>query len=413
MRYLWPNETAGVLKLEKLILIEIDGEVLKSLKKHFSSLVVHSINGLPSQVENQIYLVKKSEYIEPLYRQGAKGVYLFDNNEAQIIEELKAFFCASQGLQEHFYTKDLDYLHELEDCLKYGRNTNLPLLLIGESGTGKTHLAKAVHKAIRPDKPFINLNLLELNPNLLESELFGHQRGAFTGARENKTGLLEKANGGTLFLDEIGALPLETQAKLLKVIEEKRFSPVGSNEYKEVEFSLITATCQDLETMIDKGEFREDFYFRLTGHITRLKPLKERKEDILFFLQHFQKNYSRRLYFTEAFKAQVKDYDWPGNIRELNQLYHKLQCEPSAVVHELVDLRSSKEELQINLPNAIEELEKEIFQKAYRHYQGKTNKICQSLKISKSVFYRLQDSLLNETQDGLTLTPGCGSPFIS
>ncbi len=391
-------------KIIKVILINTPDTLGPILKREIPEILIHSMDDLPSMIEKAQYITTHKEHVDSLYRGGAKEVFVLHDKSShgfhKLIEELKKLLSPPPTLLTYFPTHDFEYLNELEKCLKYGRNSHLSLLLTGESGSGKTHLARALHQCLRPDKPFIGINLLEINPNLIESELFGHVKGSFTGASDNKKGLLDQVCGGTLFLDEIGALPLEIQSKLLKVIEEKTFSPVGSHQFKKVEFSLISATCQDLKALIQEQKFREDFYYRLSGHTTSLKPLRERGKDIFMLLESFQRNYSRRLFFTDEFKEQALSYEWPGNIRELAQLYHKLQCEQSPIVHELTSLKSfsqDKEERK-SLPEAIEKLERELFKKEYDRFKGRPNKVCHSLKISKSVFYRLQDSIINSTE---------------
>lgn len=198
-----------------------------------------------------------------------------------------------------------------------------PVLITGETGTGKELVAKAIHaKSPRHHGPFIAINCGSFPEHLLESELFGHERGAFTGAHRAKKGRLDLARHGTLFLDEVGTIPLKMQVDLLRVVENKKFHRVGSEEEIEVDFRLIAATNRDLQQAIQKGEFRQDFYYRLNVISLHVPPLRERREDIPHLAQHFLQRYSRETTkpidtITSEAMDLLKQYDWPGNVREL------------------------------------------------------------------------------------------------
>ncbi len=203
------------------------------------------------------------------------------------------------------------------------------VLLRGESGTGKELFARAIHlNSKRGKSPLVTVNCAALSSSLLESELFGHVKGAFTGAYKDVVGRFQMADGGTLFLDEIGDVPLDVQVKLLRVLQERQFEPVGSRESISVDVRLITATHQDLEKLIQQGRFREDLYYRLNVITLRLPPLRERKEDIfelsLEFLSEATRNTSKQINEIDdlAFRALL-NYDWPGNIRELHNAIHR------------------------------------------------------------------------------------------
>ncbi|HQO79025.1 MAG TPA: sigma-54 dependent transcriptional regulator, partial [Thermodesulfobacteriota bacterium] len=201
--------------------------------------------------------------------------------------------------------------------------TRSNVLIIGESGTGKELVARAIHRhSNRKDKPFIPINCGGIPENLLESELFGHRKGSFTGAHTTKKGLFEAASEGTIFLDEIGDLPLALQVKLLRVVQEKAFTPVGDTQEVNVDVRIISATNQDLEKKVIEGRFREDLYYRLNVIQLRIPPLRERKEDIGLLAQYFLEKYSREMdkeikqISTYAMDA-LKNYHFPGNVREL------------------------------------------------------------------------------------------------
>jgi len=195
--------------------------------------------------------------------------------------------------------------------------------IFGESGTGKELIAKAIHLASeRTDKPFVALNCAALPETLLESELFGHERGAFTGAVKSTKGRFMQADGGTLFLDEIGDMPLSTQSKLLRVLQERQFYPVGGESLMEVDVRVIVATNKDLAELVQKGLFRDDLYYRIHVIPIRVPPLRERKEDVLPFVEHFLKKFGQQMkkdvkgVTPEALKKLML-HDWPGNVREL------------------------------------------------------------------------------------------------
>ena len=195
--------------------------------------------------------------------------------------------------------------------------------IFGESGTGKELIAKAIHLASeRTDKPFVALNCAALPETLLESELFGHERGAFTGAVKSTKGRFMQADGGTLFLDEIGDMPLSTQSKLLRVLQERQFYPVGGESLMEADVRVIVATNKDLAELVQKGLFRDDLYYRIHVIPIRVPPLRERKEDVLPFVEHFLRKFGQQMkkdvkgVTPEALKKLML-HEWPGNVREL------------------------------------------------------------------------------------------------
>jgi DNA-binding NtrC family response regulator len=212
-----------------------------------------------------------------------------------------------------------------------------PALLLGETGTGKEVVARAIHAHTRTTnarEPFVTIDCSSMVGPLMESELFGHVKGAFTGAASAKVGLIEAAHGGTAFFDEIGELPLDLQAKLLRVLQEKEYRPVGSLSTRRSDFRIIAATNRDLAKEVEKGTFRRDLYFRLNVINMRLAPLRERKEDIPALINHFlaktENNYSLT---SEALEA-ILAYDWPGNIRELeNCIQHMMAVNSGPLLH--------------------------------------------------------------------------------
>jgi len=208
-----------------------------------------------------------------------------------------------------------------------------PVLLLGETGTGKEVVARSIHN-VNPVGPFVPIDCSSLVGPLMESELFGHAKGAFTGAVGQKTGLIEMANGGTAFFDEIGELPLDLQAKLLRVLQEKEFRPVGSLMQRRSDFRVIAATNRDLAKEVEKGTFRRDLFYRLNVVNLRLAPLRDRKEDIPSLLAHFLERHGRNHTLTQETLEAMLSYDWPGNVRELeNCIQHMVAINSGPLLH--------------------------------------------------------------------------------
>lgn len=262
------------------------------------------------------------------------------------IEQLKQDLDKSKKLVSHYknkvaelvqrvsYFKGYSFTSEkMRSCLAMVQrvaSVNSTVLILGESGTGKNVIAMDIHKmSPRKEGPFICINGATIPEHLLESELFGYCRGAFTGAdKYGKVGLVELANGGTLFLDEVGEIPLAVQAKLLELIQEHRYLPVGGKEHKTIDIRIIAATNRDLPQMIQEGKFREDLYYRLSVVEINSPPLRERSEDILPLLHYFLKKYDSQYKYSHEFEHQcltiLKNYSWPGNIREMDHLAERL-----------------------------------------------------------------------------------------
>ncbi len=205
------------------------------------------------------------------------------------------------------------------------------VLILGESGTGKELIAAAIHRlSQRSDRPYVTLNATAIPETLLESEMFGHEKGAFTGAEKRRIGRFEEADSGTLFLDEIGDMPASLQAKLLRVLQEKKFSPVGGNELRSANVRIVTATNVDLLAAVQGKRFREDLFYRLNVLPIHLPPLRDRAEDVVDLLEHFVALSNRThgkaipLFFTPEAKRLLTLYSWPGNIRELQNLVERL-----------------------------------------------------------------------------------------
>jgi DNA-binding NtrC family response regulator len=216
-------------------------------------------------------------------------------------------------------------LIEIADIVKRAARSTVPVLILGESGTGKELVARAVHAlSPRADKPFVAVNAGALAPGVLESELFGHEKGAFTGADSQRKGRFEMANGGTLFLDELAEIPASTQVKLLRVLQDKHIERVGGSESIKVDVRLVCATNKDLRTLSKAGAFREDLYYRVNVVTVQLPSLRERPEDIPVLVQHFLKKESAKQTVPEPVQVLLKGYQWPGNVRELENAIRRM-----------------------------------------------------------------------------------------
>ena len=243
--------------------------------------------------------------------------------------------------------------------------TNSTVMLRGDSGTGKELIARAIHfNSLRKDQPFVTVDCASLSENLLESELFGHVKGSFTGAVANKKGLLEAADGGTLFLDEIGNISLSTQAKLLRFIEAREFKAVGATLSKSVNIRLITATNKDLENMVADGNFRDDLYYRINVFPIEIPPLRNRRDDIpalaFHFLNIFSKEMGRQVKeFSAGAMNLLMNHDWPGNVRELENVVHRaviLASDETIRQAHLVNILGTQPLDDLNVPRTSEEL---------------------------------------------------------
>jgi DNA-binding NtrC family response regulator len=243
--------------------------------------------------------------------------------------------------------------------------TNSTVMLRGDSGTGKELIARAIHfNSLRKDQPFVTVDCASLSENLLESELFGHIKGSFTGAVTNKKGLLEVADDGTLFLDEIGNISMSTQAKLLRFIEEREFKAVGDTQSKSVNIRLITATNKDLEAMVAADSFRDDLYYRINIFPIEIPPLRQRRDDIpalaFHFLNLFNKDMGREVKeFSPGAMNLLMNHDWPGNVRELENVIHRaviLSSDKTIRQAHLVNILDSQPLDDLNVPRTSEEL---------------------------------------------------------
>lgn len=296
------------------------------------------------------------------------------------------------------------------------------ILIRGESGTGKELVAKAIHQhSRRADGPFVTVNSGSMPPDLLESNLFGHIKGAFTGAIANKKGLFEVADGGTLFLDEIGNIPLDTQAKLLRVIQEKEFMPVGSVEVKRAEVRFVAATNAELERAVVDGRLREDLYYRLNVITVELPPLRERTEDIPLLVRHFLKVYAAEndkpvTDVTPAAMELLLDYSWPGNVRELENVIERavvlstgeiLDVEllsPAVRRHEAPAFELDEmPPAELPLKEAVSRYERRLIERALKATGGVQKRAAELLQVKPTTLHEMIKRL-NISIDSVTTT---------
>jgi len=278
-------------------------------------------------------------------------------------------------------------------------DTNSTVLIIGESGTGKELVARAVHtKSPRRRKPFLPVNCAAIPETLIESELFGHEKGAFTGASARREGLFEAARGGTLFIDEIGEMQIGLQSKLLRAIENKKIMRVGSTHEVDVDIRLIAATNRDLEKRVAQGEFREDLYYRLKVVVLRLPPLRERRDDIPLLIRYFidqlaqENNRPVKDVSHEALMA-LQAYDWPGNVRELRNTLESvivLSLKNQIGLDDLPPHISGAKPVQsvIQPGMTMEEIEKEAIRRTLQQHGGHRGRTAENLGISVRTLHR-------------------------
>ncbi len=291
---------------------------------------------------------------------------------------------------------------EAIEVVKKVCSSNVNVLILGESGTGKELIARAIHyNSPRKTKPFIAVNCAAIPENLIESELFGHEPGSFTGATSRNIGLFESANNGTIFLDEIGDLPVLTQSKILRVLQDKEIRRIGSRDSIKINVRIISATNKDLEKEIINKTFREDLFYRLKVITINLPPLRERKEDIpelvSFFIKKYNREFGKRISGIDdnAMKA-IMEYHWPGNIRQLESVIERavIMCETRDI--SLRDIKSELRFIQgtgildIDLPDegiSFDELEKELLKKAMEKANGVAAKAAKLLGMTYKTFW--------------------------
>ena len=320
----------------------------------------------------------------------------------------------SRGLDEKFGFEGVignsPVMHKLIEQLKNVAPTDATVLIQGESGTGKELVARALHQnSDRKNKPFVPLNISALPESILESELFGHEAGAFTGAVTRRIGKFEYATGGTLFLDEVGEMPMETQIKLLRVLEDRKITRIGSNDEKTVNVRLVSATNAPLREMVKKGTFREDLYYRMQVVTISIPPLRERRGDIPLLMEHFLKEMAQRhgrefASPTRAARKSLMAYDWPGNIRQFRNAIERMVLLDLDGVLDVDDLPEEITPVEVNesdndtgldlvgfdylVGHSLKEVEQYYIQQALEMTGGKREEAASILEIGERTLYR-------------------------
>lgn len=289
-------------------------------------------------------------------------------------------------------------------------DNDISVLIYGESGTGKELIARAIHyNGKRKDRPFIAVNCASIPRELLESELFGHERGSFTGAHQRKLGKFEVARGGTIFLDEVGELEMVLQAKLLRVIQQKEFERVGGTEIIKTDVRIISATNKDLKKAVENKEFREDLFYRLNSFPIHIPPLRQRRGDILILAEHFLKKFNEKLGknckgFTKRALKLIYDYSWPGNVREMENTIERCLIISEGEMIDVEDLppHIRTEDYPANFDFAgplfaddtiipFEKLKEEAIRHALKVTNGNIVEAAKKLQLGRATIYRLMD----------------------
>ncbi len=314
-------------------------EALEKIKEVNNSIIVIILTAF-SNINDAVKAVKNGayNYLEKPIKHENLSALIKRALKARSLVETSAFSAPISNVQDldKNFVGQSDVMQKVFNIISKLAQVDTPVLIRGESGTGKELVAKAIHyNGIRKDEKFVSINLAAIPDELIESELFGHEKGAFTGAIERKVGKFQYADGGTLFLDEIGDISSQMQVKLLRVLQEKVFTPVGSNRVLNSNVRIIAASHRPFEEMISDGRFREDLFYRLNVLPVYLPPLRDRKADIPilvnYYIQYFNKHHGLNIEgFEEDCYELVKNYDWPGNIRELrNVIEHAFIIESS------------------------------------------------------------------------------------
>jgi two-component system NtrC family response regulator len=385
-------------------------ELLRRIRADYPEVVVVVITAYGT-VESAVEAMRAGAYdyiTKPVHAEELELVSKRALQHLQLLEEnraLRSSLDAKYGF-ENIIGRSRSLLYVL-DMAARAAQTDATVLIHGETGTGKELLAKAVHfNSSRREKPFVTINSGAIPKDLLESELFGHVKGSFTGAVAHRTGKVETADGGTLFLDEIGEMPLELQVKLLRLIQQGEIEKVGAPTSSTVDVRVIAATHRNLEAMIEDGTFREDLYYRLSVIPLELPPLRERLDDIPQLVQHFFAKAKRKhgredLVLPISLLPYFSNYRWPGNIRELENIVERLVVltpgNEITISHLPAFLRkehASVDTMNLDLPPqgiSLEAIEKELILKALAKFKWNQTHAAKYLDISrKALIYRME-----------------------
>lgn len=402
-----PESSQVDLVLTDIRMPEVDGlSVLRQLKPqrpHLPIIIMTAHASVETAIESLRkgafdYLIKPFKLSEATHAiDRAVGYGRLQRQNKTLASELKRNWTKNEIVGK---SSNIQTIFDLIDRVAPAQSS---ILITGESGSGKEVVARAIHqRSPRSEKPFIAINCTAIPEALLESELFGHAKGAFTGAIDRKKGLFEEADGGTLFLDEIGDLDLALQAKLLRVLQERKIKPVGDNQMKDINVRIIAATHKDLKKAIQEGNFREDLFFRLSVIPIVVPPLRHRQEDIPLLAQHFLNKYSvlnNKLVTGFSFEALQKmmAMPWPGNVRELENLVERLVVLTPHSAIQASEIPSGDEknhesfygEATQDSPT-LEVLEKRYIQAVLAKVGGRKEKAAHILGINRRTLYRKQ-----------------------
>lgn len=388
-------------------------EVLKRVKSEHPHIPVLIMTAFGS-IESAVDLMKYGAFDYLTKPFSNDDLLISIHNAAELSKTHRQYKMLQESLEDRYGIHQvIGRSKAINDVLKMVERASpirSTVLINGESGTGKELIARAIHFASpRKDQPFVSVNCMSLNPGVLESELFGHEKGSFTGAVAMRRGRFEQADGGTLFLDEIGSLSAELQIKLLRVLQERKIERVGSNEEIEVDIRILAATNQDLGALVEKGTFREDLYYRLNVVQIQLPPLRERREDIPLLTAHFMEKLSKdnnlppKSFTTEALNY-LSGYEWPGNIRQLeNVVENCLVLVPGSTidVNDLpAEIRDEESQfksavdllpVQLDLGDTLEKIEAALIRRALVRANLVQVQAAEYLNISKSLLqYKLR-----------------------
>jgi two-component system, NtrC family, response regulator len=376
------SELLGVDETAKIIVISGQGEKGSALQAVGAG--AYDFLCKPIEMEELKFLLRRCIYVAELEREFRQ---LQQTVRAEGFEDMLGASPQMQGV--------FAYIRKVA-------NTTAPVLLLGESGTGKEMVAMAIHRrSLHKAGPFIAINCNAIPENLLESELFGHEKGSFTGAHAQRKGMIESAGEGTLFLDEIGELPAAVQVKLLRFLQEQRFQRVGGRQEIQIDTRIIAATNVDLKQAVAEAKFREDLYFRLAVVVIQLPPLRERVDDVVLLAREFLHKYAAQngktnLTFTPEALRAINCHPWPGNVRELQNRVKRavIMADGKRITEVDLELSSSPNPSgAATLKEARESVERELIQRTLKRHLGKVTSAAAELGISRPTLYELMDKL--------------------
>lgn len=407
------NEAPDVVTLDYR-LPDINGDALLKKIKEVNAGIEVIIISEQDEVETAVELLKAGAYDYIVKSQNIRDQLLNAVNNIRKSAGLKHELEVLKGEVQKKYDFENTILGQSEavkaihTLVSKATQTNITVSITGETGTGKEVVAKAIHyNSDRSNKPFVAINMAALPAELIESELFGYEKGAFTGAHARRIGKFEEANGGTLFLDEIGEMDIAFQAKLLRALQEREITRIGSNEAVRINCRLIVATNRDLQLEVKEGNFREDLYYRLFGLPIHLPPLRDRDQDALLLAKHFINGFCKEnkmpvKHLSEDAKQKILRYPWPGNIRELKSL-----VELGVVMADTDEIQAG--DLTINVsdvlpdllltPKTMREYSIEIVKHYMAKYDSNTKLVADKLDIGQTTVYRLLKE--DKQRDGL------------